>query len=145
MRRFRALPYVLAAVLLAACGSDGVTTPEEKKAPTGTFTLQSVNGKSLPYSFTTAEDGPGVVFTINSDFIKLELDGKFGETTTVSVTESGQTIGPATLVVSGTFVYTAATNAITLSASGGGQISGTVVSDAMTLKDGSDTYVYRIQ
>ena len=136
MRRIRALTYVLAAVLLASCGSDQGTGPTEN-TPTGVFVLQWVNEKPLPFS--TDEDG--LVYSITSDRITLQKDGRFVQSMTLSMTLDGRT-ETATLPSSGTFVYTASTNAITLLASDGGQIAGTVLNDTMTLHEGGDTFVF---
>lgn len=145
MRRIHALSSILTAVLLAGCGSDKVASPGDRSPTTvsGAFVLQSVNQKALPYSFTTDEAGAGVVFAIISDRITLQADGKFAEVMLVTVTQGGQTTGPATIPASGTFVYTSSTHAISLLASGGARISGTVLNDTMTLKDDSDTLVFK--
>jgi hypothetical protein len=145
MRRIHAVSFVLAAVMLAGCGSDKATNPLDQSPTTlsGTFALQSVNQKTLPYSFTDPEAGSGVVFSLISDRITFQADGKFSEVTLVSVTQGGQTTGPATLPSSGTFVYTSSTRAVSLLAIGGARITGTLVNDTMTLKDDSDTFVFK--
>jgi hypothetical protein len=84
-----------------------------------------------------------VVFTITSDRITLQEDGKFAEVLLVTVTQGGQTTGPAVISSSGTFVYSSSTHAISLLASGGASITGTVLNDTMTLKDDSDTLVFQ--
>jgi hypothetical protein len=144
MRRIRALPYVLAAVLLTSCGSDSATNPSETTL-SGVFVLQSVNNKPLPYSYTTIEAGNAVVFSLTSDRITLQEDGNFAESMAVTVTQGNQTTGPAIIPSSGTYVYSSSTNAITLRASDGGQISGTVSSNTMALKEDGDTFVYSRQ
>jgi hypothetical protein len=147
MRRIRALSYVLAAVVLIGCGSDKVTNTEDQGPATvsGVFVLQSVNQKALPYSFTTTDPYGDVTFTLMSDRITLKQDGTFAEETLVTATQGGQTAGPVTLPSNGTFVYTPSTRAISLLASGGARISGTVLNDTMTLKDEGDTFVFQRQ
>jgi hypothetical protein len=122
MRRIRTLSYLLAAAVLAGCGSDQGTNPIAD-TPSGVFVLQWVNDKALPFSTGEA----GVVYTITSDRITLQQDGRFVE---------------STLPTNGTFVYTASTNAISLLASDGGQIAGTVLNDTMTLHDSGNTFVF---
>jgi hypothetical protein len=136
MRRIRALSYVLAVALLAGCGSDQGTNPSDD-TPSGVFVLQWVNDKALPFS----TDAEGVVYAIASARITLQQDGRFTQSMTASVTLDGRT-ETATLPTNGTFVYTASTHAITLVASDGGQIAGTVLNDTLTLYDGGDTLVF---
>jgi hypothetical protein len=136
MRRIRTLSYLLAAAVLAGCGSDQGTNPIAD-TPSGVFVLQWVNDKALPFSTGEA----GVVYTITSDRITLQKDGRFVESTTASLTIDGRT-ETATLPTNGTFVYTASTNAISLLASDGGQIAGTVLNDTMTLHDSGNTFVF---
>jgi hypothetical protein len=139
MRRIRAATYVLAAILLTSCGSDSATSPsKDKDTLSGVFKLQWVNGKGLPIS---AEEA-GVVVTLNTDLITFQLNGTFTQSTTMTVTQSGQTIGPASLLLDGTYAYALSTQAVSLRTSDGAQISGTVVNDTMTLQDGAQTFVY---
>jgi hypothetical protein len=133
--------------MLTGCGSDKVAGPEEQGPATvsGVFTLQTVNQKSLPYSFASPEPDDDVLLAITSDRITLNQDGTFSEVMIMTATFGGQTIGPATLTTSGTFAYTASTHAISLLASGGARITGTVLNDTMTLKDDTDTLVFKRQ
>ena len=146
MRRIRAVSYVLAAVMSIGCGSDKATGPDSQSPTTvsGVFVLQSVNAKSLPYSFTDPE-ASGVVFAITSDQITLKQDGTFAEVMQVTATEGGQTSGTVTIPSSGTFVYTPSTHAISLLASSGARVTGTVQNDTMTFKDDGDTFVFKRQ
>ena len=140
MRRIRALTYVLAAILLTACGSDAGTNPAEETL-SGTFLLQSVNGNGLPFS---TED-EGAVVTLNSASIAFQLNGTFNQSTSTTVTQAGQTLGPASVLLAGTFVYVASTHAVSLRSSDGAQIAGTVLNNTMTLQDDGDTYVFNRQ
>jgi VCBS repeat-containing protein len=147
MRRIRAVSFAVAAAMLIGCGSDKATDPGAQ-APTtvsGVFVLQTVNAKPLPYSFTDPEAGSGVVFAITSDQITLRQDGTFAEVMVMTMTQGGQPAGSLTLPSNGTYVYTASTHAISLLASGGARVTGTVSNDTMTLKDDSDTLVFRRQ
>jgi hypothetical protein len=147
MRRIRVVSHVLAAVMLTACGSDKVAGPKDQSPTTvsGVFVLQSVNQQLLPYSFAAPEPDEDVLLAITSDRITLHQDGTFSEVMIMTATYGGQTIGPATLTTTGTFAYTASTRAISLLASGGARISGTVLNDTLTLKDESDTFVFKRQ
>lgn len=147
MRRIREVGYVLAAVLLAGCGSDGVTSPAELDPITvsGVFVLQSVNQQSLPYSFAAPAPDEDVVLAITSDRITLQQDGTFTEVLIMTATAGGETIGPATFSTNGTFSYVSSTRAISLLASGGARITGTVLNDTMTLNDDGDVFVFKRQ
>ncbi|HEU4719887.1 MAG TPA: hypothetical protein VFS59_00880 [Gemmatimonadaceae bacterium] len=147
MRRIREMGYVLAAVVLAGCGSDQATSPAEQGPTTvsGVFVLQSVNQKALPYSFAAPPPDEDVVLAITSDRITLQLDGTFTEVLIMTATVGGATIGPATLSKNGTFSYTPSTRAISLLASGGARITGTVLNDTMTLNDDGDVFVFKRQ
>ena len=80
-----------------------------------------------------------------SDRITLQLDGTFTEVLIMTATVGGATIGPATLSKNGTFSYTPSTRAISLLASGGARITGTVLNDTMTLNDDGDVFVFKRQ
>ena len=144
MRRIRVVSYILAAVTLASCGSDKLTGPGDQSPTTvsGVFALRLVNQTSLPYSFSIPDAG-SAVFTLTSDRITLQADGKYTEVSLVTVTQGGQTMGPATISSSGTFVYTPSSHAISLLASDGARITGAVLNDTMTLTDDSDTLVFK--
>jgi hypothetical protein len=137
MRRIGAVAFMCAAVLLAGCGSDSGTSPSENNTLSGVFSLQWVNDKALPFSV----DDAGDVFTITSDRITFQPDGRFVESIAASVTSGGST-QTATLSSSGTYTYSASTTAVSLVASDGARISGTVLNDTMQLHDGSDTFVF---
>ena len=142
MRRIRALTYVLAATLLTSCGSDSGTNPGENPLA-GTFILQSVNGKGLPFSTQRV----GGVYTLGSSWIGFQLHGEFTQSLTVNnVPLADGTIGPATFLAYGTFLYTASTQAVSLHRSDGIEFAGTVTIDIMTLVDvGGDSYVFKRQ
>jgi hypothetical protein len=137
MRRFRALTYLLAAILLTSCGSDSGTNPG-KDTLSGVFVLQWVNEQALPFNM----EDDGVVLTLHKDVITFQLGGTFTQSTTVTVTQAGETNGPASLLVDGTYVYGASTQAVSLRTSDGTQIAGTVVNDTMILRDGGQTFAY---
>jgi hypothetical protein len=147
MRRIRVVGYVLAAVLVAGCGSDNATSPAEQGPTTvrGVFVLESVNQKSLPYSFAAPPPDEDVVLAITSDRITLQQDGTFTEVMIMTATFGGETIGPATASTNGTFSYTPSTRAISLLASGGARISGTVLNDTMTLNADGDVFLFKRQ
>src|SRR5687768_4974009 len=101
MRRLFALTYLFATVLLAGCGSDKGTNPESNTLDR-VYALSSVNGSALPFTFAADEEDPDVVYTLTSDRIAFQQDGKFVETMTVTATEGGVTTGPAVATLSGT-------------------------------------------
>jgi hypothetical protein len=97
----RAVPkaslVVLGVLLLGACGGDSSTGVNGDA--TGTYTLSSINGNSIPYSIpvdaTTTVTFTGGNFTISSS-------GDFSETISYDVTVSGQTTS-TTSVCPGTY------------------------------------------
>ena len=147
MRRFFALTYLFATVLLAGCGSDKGTNPESNTF-SRVYVLTWVNGIALPHAYAADADDPGVVFRLTSDRITFQQDGKFVESMSVTATQGGVTTSPAIGTLSGTYTYSASTGAISLNVGAGDQftgLTGFVLDASMTLNDGSDAYVFLAQ
>lgn len=137
MRRLAATILLLAAVTLPACG-DSTGPGLGLGTPTGTYTLRTVNGNTLPF---TIEDGAGVTVVIVSDAFTLQDGGRFTEAFSLRVTENG-----TTTTESGTNAgsWTLSATAITLTLDGGGpSISGTLSGGVMTIVDSGLSLVYR--
>jgi hypothetical protein len=144
MRRFLAVTYLFAIVLLAGCGSDSGTNPESNTF-NRVYVLTSVNGSALPYAIAADAEDEGVVFTLTSDRITFQEDGNFVETMTVTATQGGVTSGPAVGTLNGTYTYSASTRAISLNVGAGDQftgLTGSITDASMTLTDGSVAYVF---
>ena len=144
MRRFLAVTYLFATVLLAGCGSDTGTNPESNTFDR-VYDLTWVNGIALPYSVAADAEDDGVIFTLTSDRITFHQDGKFVETMTVTATGGGVTTGPAVGTLSGTYTYSASTGTISLNVGAGDEftgLTGSISEASMTLTDGSNAYVF---
>jgi hypothetical protein len=93
----KAFFVVLGVLLLGACGGDSSTGVNADA--TGTYTLRSINGNLIPYSFpvdaTTSVTFTGGNFTINTG-------SDFSETISYDFTTSGQTTS-TTSVCPGTY------------------------------------------
>jgi hypothetical protein len=63
------------AISLAACTSSDATAPTVSIA--GTYTLKSINGTPLPYSFTTS-------LTLTSDVLTMSSNGSYSDVATYS-------------------------------------------------------------
>jgi hypothetical protein len=66
----------VALVATAACSLDTGTTAPYAGSLTGTYTLQTMNGAPLPFTFTNADTS----FSIVSDVILMADDGSWSET-----------------------------------------------------------------
>ena len=86
MRSMLATMYAVATVVLAGCGSDGITTPTpiDNSAVVGTWNLTTVNGAALPY---VVREEPRV--ELLSDRFVLLADGTFTATIAFRFSDSG--------------------------------------------------------
>jgi hypothetical protein len=75
MRRFTTGIVIALALSLAACAASDATSPTVSIA--GTYALKSVNGSSLPYSFTTS-------LTLTSDILTMGSNGSYTDIATYS-------------------------------------------------------------
>ena len=73
------------AAIIAACGSDSATGPSSS-SPTGSYTMSTVNGKTLPTSLFA--DG-GFSYDVTSGKLSLTSDGKFSAVTNYRQTLPG--------------------------------------------------------
>ena len=74
MRRLTAGLFAVA-LSLAACSSSDATSPTT--SVTGTYTLKSVNGTTLPYVFTPS-------LTLTSDLLTMDANGNYTDAATYS-------------------------------------------------------------
>jgi len=102
MRRFAAL---LALAAVVSCGGETPTSPSVSLS--GTYTLQTVNGMSLPYTYPQDTYDK---FEFLSDVRVLSDSGTFTETYTNRQTENGQA---TTFTRTSTGTYTAVGGGIT--------------------------------
>ena len=112
MRRIIAL---LGLATLTACGGSDGTSPSQtqtqSKTFTGTYVLQSVNGKSLPYTWTYSN---GDYLTIRSYSLSIGSAGSWTSTTSTVSSTGGQLVDQPTGGQSGTYTYDAATKFVSL-------------------------------
>src|SRR4051794_14186705 len=103
--------FVVFSLVLAACGSDSSTSPTNVA---GTWTLQTINGSSLP--FVVSQSGADKS-EILGDVITISGAGTFTESTTIRTTLSGTT---TTQSIPDTGTYTVKGSTLTLRSSGDG-------------------------
>jgi hypothetical protein len=127
----RLIPLALAGVLLAAC-TDAFTP----SGVAGTYTLQSVNGNTLPYSETIE----GVGFTYISGSVTLTESGTYTMVNSVDITE-GEFSFTLTFPDSGTFTLTEPST-ITFTDSEGEPSSGQLVGSRLTFTEDGAVYVF---
>jgi hypothetical protein len=145
MLRIRALTFVLAAIMATSGASAparrvSATTATSPSSDTlsGLFILQLMNGTELP----STKELNGLVYTLHAVSIAFRLNGTYTQSTTVTVTRDGRTLGVETDTLQGRFDYAASTHVISLRGSSGFPMAGTVVNDVMTLQVVRDTAVF---
>ena len=92
---FRSLAAVAALTALAACTDN--TSPSTQLAG-GSYSLQTVNGNGLPYSYTSGSN----TLTIQNDMYTLNNDGTYSETINETIS-NGYSTSPASDAESGTW------------------------------------------
>ena len=142
MRRIAALLVLAIAV---ACGGSDVTSPPSQKgvAFSGTYALQTVNGKALPVTFTF---NSGDSLRIRSYSIAINGSGSWTSTTSQVFSTNGQVTDQPNGGQSGTYTYDAATKDVTLISSDQTTLlTGKVSTDftTLTLAQGVDLFVFK--
>ena len=130
-------PALVATLLLVgtACGGDPATGPDQADI-TGSYTLRTINGQSLPY--TTLSAGVNRAEVLSSS-LRLDTDGPFHEERSVRRTHAGVSITEAE---SRFGTYTSTTSGVTFRATGGAQVSGTRAGGSITFVEEGFTFVY---
>ncbi len=131
MRKFVAAIFLAAFV---ACGGDSSTNPSESIA--GTYTLRTVNGSALPFTFYS--DATTKV-EVTDDAITINEGGTFTETGHTRTTTSGR-VTTESIVDAGT--YTRNGTAITFKGSDATPTSGSISGSSLTLADQGISAVY---
>jgi hypothetical protein len=142
MRRIAALLVLAIAV---ACGGSDATAPPGQKgvAFSGTYTLQTVNGKTLPVTFTF---NSGDSLRIRSYSIAINGSGGWTSTTSQVFSTNGQVTDQPNGGQTGSYTYDAATKDVTLISSDQSTLlSGKVSTDftTLTLAEGADLFVFK--
>ena len=121
-RRFLILATaLLAGGLLPACGDD----PTEPESIFGLYTLVTVNGEELPF------EDPGIEISAGS--IQLNSDGTYSISLTIDFGS-----GPETDTATGTFTVDGSTVDFD-----GGEFTGTVSGNTLTIVEAGNTFVFR--
>jgi hypothetical protein len=137
MRRFAlVLAAVVPLTLSGACGDDS-TSPEATIF--GSYTLQTVNGNTLPWRFLVVGNDWAEITGGNGN---INRDGTYSLTGNFRVMESGQT---STFSETSTGTYARNGNTITFTdQSNGATASGTISGSQITVTDeGGVVYVFR--
>jgi hypothetical protein len=112
MRKPHLALAVLALVALVACGGGDKATNPASDSIAGVYSLRSVNGSPLPYTFQAGEDS----YTLTSDVITIANGGTWSETFVFQQTVNG-TISEQTGSDSG--VWSRAGTSVSLDSYGG--------------------------
>ena len=143
MRRILAL-VVLATVV--ACGGSDATSPAKQTPGTafsGTYVLQSVNGKPLPVTWNF---NSGDSLRIRSYSIAINGTGSWTSTLSQVFTTGGVVTDQTNGGQSGSYSYDAATKAVTLISSDQSTLlNGSVSTDftTLTLAQNTDLFVFK--
>lgn len=143
MRRIATL--LVLAIAVACGGSDATSPPNQTRgvAFSGTYTLQTVNGKTLPVTFTF---NSGDSLRIRSYSIAINGSGSWTSTTSQVFSTNGQVTDQPNGGQSGSYTYDAATKDVTLFSSDQTTLlSGKVSTDftTLTLAQGADLFVFK--
>lgn len=138
MRRlFLLVAALLFTVTLSACGDDDKTGPGSASIA-GTYTLRTVDGKSVPYTYV--EDGADR-YEVLSETLVVAEGGTFTSRTSLRSTVAGVT---RTRVLAGDGTYTRAGTALVLNfAADQTTGTGTLVNGTITIAIEGLTLVYR--
>lgn len=126
--------------ITAACGSDSTTSPTSTLP--GTYTLKTVNGGSLPYTFSES----GGTFKVNSGTLTI-TSSSFTNTFNITQTPTGGAATTATKVCTGTYTVSGSVASFKESSSTdcGDSYPGTYTAETTItiVYDGSATAVYQ--
>lgn len=128
---------LLALVLAAACNGSDSTTPGASVA--GTYTLQTVNGSPLPYTYLSS--GP-LQKAIVDDAITLTAAGTWTEQGDDRTTSNGVV---TTSAVSDAGTYSVSGTTLSMASTANGAITGSLVGSTLTLNDQGLIAVYMKQ
>lgn len=143
----RRVVSLLAFAALVACGGSDGTSPSQAqtqaKSFTGTYVLQTVNGKPLPVTWTYAT---GDYLTVRSYRLSIGAAGIWTSTTSTVSSTGGQITDQPSGGQSGTYTYDAATKSVSLiSQDQSTVLSGSVSADftTLTVSESTDIFVFK--
>lgn len=96
----RITAFATLAFTLAACGGDSATGPRSNTV-SGTYSLQTVNGNPLPFTFTDQQSGMPV--SLQSDVFVFSENGTWTETAVARYTDQTGAVQTETFNESGTY------------------------------------------
>jgi hypothetical protein len=135
MRHPHQLVSALALVVLAACGGDKATNPASDSIA-GVYSLRSVNGTALPYTFQDGADS----YTLTNDVITIADGGSWSETFSYQQTVGGVS---STQTGSDSGTWSRAGTSVSFDSYGGyTAYSGTFTGSSLNLSDGTFTQVF---
>ncbi len=135
MRRRAALLLLSLAVMLGACAADRSTGPSQTF--TGTWSLHSVNGLTLPYLL--AQSGNDTLELL-SDVITAADGGTFADVTIIRSTVAGA-VTTDTVPDAGSYVVTGSSATLTFN-SDSSKATGTIGAHQMTLMNSGVSLIY---
>lgn len=133
----RAFVAVCACLALSLTGCGGDSTSPGGSNVVGTYTLQTVNGGTLPYS---TDLGGGILLRITAGRITLNADRTFSTAISYEVRQ-GTSTSSDTDTDNGT--YEEANGAVRMTFGDGTQIAGTVSGNTFSLSIEGDVFVFR--
>ena len=133
-----ATPHLRRAALLACiplaftlgCGDNGTNPTNSDIA--GTYTLQSIGGTALPYTF---QPDATTTITLTSDVLTVGSDGTWSEAEDFTQTSNGQTT-TGSVNDGGTFTLSGSSVTFVSQTIGGTAYTGTYTSNTLTLDNG---------
>ena len=142
LRFLQVVMVILAGGLLTACGDGGGdggdATGPGGTSIFGTYTLETINGSSLPF----------VVFQVGNDkveitagSVQLNSDNTYSVSVTFRLTEAG-TVTTETDTGAGTFTATGSTIQFSDAGDGSGPFTGSISGNTLTIIDDGDTFVF---
>lgn len=143
MRRIAAL---LLLATLAACGGSDGTSPsqtQQSKSFTGTYVLQTVNGKALPFTFTFSN---GDFLTIRAYNLTIASGGSWTSSTSTISSTGGQVSDQPNGGQSGTYTFNSSTGAVSIiSQDQSTVLTGSASADlsTLTVTESTDIYVFK--
>jgi hypothetical protein len=136
MRKLFLSTLAAAVAVTTACGGDSSTGPGATVA--GTYTLQTVNSKTLP--FVLYDDGTQKIEVI-SDVYNISAGGTYTNQTVVRTTAGG-TASTDTLSSNGTYKQSGNSLTLTDAADSTDQVTGTLSGSTFTINVEGVTLVY---
>ncbi len=135
-----ALVLLLAGGLLTASGDGGDATGPSGISIFGTYTLQTIDGTSLP--FVVIQVGNDKI-EITAGSVRINSDNPYSVSLTARVTEAG-TVTTETKTITGTFSTTGSDIQFSDQGDGNGPFTGSISGNTLTIIEDGDSLVFRM-